>query len=61
MMKIYETRLNLEKRRPKDYTKKHSEFIGYPIWLWVEKTAEVEVSGDEGEKIEEKEEEHCSL
>ncbi|KAH9331301.1 hypothetical protein KI387_003409, partial [Taxus chinensis] len=34
----------------KDLVKKHSEFISYPISLWVEKTTEKEVSDDEEEE-----------
>merc|ERR1711981_986482 len=39
----------LEDRKIKDLVKKHSEFIGFPISLWVEKTTEkeVEVSDDD--------------
>ncbi|TKY51340.1 Heat shock protein 90-1 [Spatholobus suberectus] len=33
----------LEERRIKDLVKKHSEFIGYPIYLWTEKTTEKEI------------------
>merc|ERR1711907_454955 len=40
----------LEERRLKDLVKKHSEFIGFPIELWVEKTEEKEVTDDEDEE-----------
>merc|ERR1711871_1767235 len=39
----------LEERRIKDLVKKHSEFIGFPISLQVEKTEEKEVTDDEEE------------
>eukprot|EP00475_Leptophrys_vorax_P021055 TRINITY_DN287_c0_g1_i2.p1 TRINITY_DN287_c0_g1~~TRINITY_DN287_c0_g1_i2.p1 ORF type:complete len:726 (-),score=285.09 TRINITY_DN287_c0_g1_i2:78-2255(-) len=39
----------LEERRLKDLVKKHSEFIGFPISLWVEKTTEKDVDEDEDE------------
>lgn len=52
----------LEEKRLKDLTKKHSEFIGYPISLWIEKTAEVEVDDDEEEKDDEmKEDEEVKI
>merc|ERR1712054_387762 len=47
----------LEERRLKDLVKKHSEFIGFPIKLYVEKTTEKEVSDDEEEEEEEEESE----
>lgn len=46
----------LEERRIKDPVKKNSEFIGYPIYLLVEKTIEKEITDDEDDdtkKVEE--------
>merc|ERR1712070_701745 len=46
----------LEEKRLKDLVKKHSEFIGFPIKLYTEKTTEKEVTDDEDEDDEEEEE-----
>lgn len=48
----------LEERRVKDLVKKHSEFIGFPIELYVEKSTDKEVtdSDEEDEKKEDKKE-----
>merc|ERR1712187_959191 len=46
----------LEERRLKDLVKKHSEFIGLPIELYVEKSKEKEVTDSEDEEEEKKEE-----
>merc|ERR1711927_29378 len=47
----------LEERRLKDLVKKHSEFIGFPIELYVEKSKEKEVTDSEAEEEEEKKDE----
>lgn len=47
----------LEERKLKDLIKKHSEFINFPIELWVEKSTEKEVSDDEDDDKEKKEDE----
>merc|ERR1712200_330838 len=47
----------LEERRLKDLVKKHSEFIGFPIELYVEKSKEKEVTdSDEDEEVDEEKE-----
>merc|ERR1719261_224810 len=45
----------LEERRLKDLVKKHSEFIGFPIELYVEKSNEKEVTDSEDEEEAKKE------
>nr|KAF6437948.1 hypothetical protein HJG59_008667 [Molossus molossus] len=48
----------LEERQVKEVVKKHSQFIGYPITLYLEKEQEKEISDDEAEEEKgEKEEE----
>merc|ERR1712196_201395 len=47
----------LEERRLKDLVKKHSEFIGFPIELYVEKSKEKEVTDSEGDEPQIEEEE----
>uniref|UniRef100_A0A3B3QNE6 Heat shock protein 90 alpha family class A member 1 n=3 Tax=Paramormyrops kingsleyae TaxID=1676925 RepID=A0A3B3QNE6_9TELE len=44
----------LEDRRVKEIVKKHSQFIGYPITLFVEKERDKEVSDDEAEEEKDK-------
>lgn len=47
----------LEEKRLKEIVKKHSQFIGYPITLAVEKERDVEVEEEEEEKADEKDDE----
>ena len=46
----------IEEKKIKEIVKKHSQFIGYPIKLLVEKERDKEISDDEEEKKEEEEE-----
>jgi len=47
----------IEERRIKEIVKKHSQFIGYPIKLLVEKERDKEISDDEADEKKEEEEE----
>merc|ERR1712194_801586 len=45
----------LEEKRVKDLVKTHSEFIGFPIKLYTEKTTEKEVTDDDDDEEDEEE------
>merc|ERR1712166_1521150 len=46
----------LEEKRVKDLVKKHSEFIGFPVMLYTEKTTEKEVTDDDDDEEDDEDE-----
>jgi molecular chaperone HtpG len=48
----------LEENKLKELVKKHSQYVNYPISLWVEKTEEKEVTDDEADEVEEDKQEN---
>jgi molecular chaperone HtpG len=61
-LKIKEDQVEyLEEKRLKEIVKKHSQFIGYPISLQIEKERDVEVDDDDEEEEEKKEGEESKI
>ena len=50
----------LEEKRVTDLVKKHSEFFGFPIKLYIEKTTEKEVTDDEEDKDDDNNDSHST-
>ena len=53
--------LRLHSLCPQDLVKKHSEFISYPISLWIEKTTEKEVDDEDEDDEPPKEDEEGKI
>ena len=45
----------LDEKRIKELVKKHSQFVNYPISLWIEKTTEKDIPDDEPDEDDEDE------